>query len=131
MRTGKRVVFDEERTCIEDKVTEEKIWATDDDGIFMVKMYAFKFDEEDPRPEGRSAGEEGEQAGREDEGEEGRRAKGMTVLMKVSHKGREEHELAHTQFRAGCPYCMRARGRNTSHLKNQDINKTSPKRYRE
>ena len=34
---------------------------------------AFIFDEEDPRPEDRSAGEEeGEQAGREDEGEEGR-----------------------------------------------------------
>ena len=92
-------------TYIEDKVTGEKIWATDDGGMFMVKMWvnrkagfleageragestgstrpmgmevdkpeeedAFKFDDEDPRPEDRSAGEEeGEQAGREDEGE--------------------------------------------------------------
>ena len=37
---------------------------------------AFKFDDEDPRPKDRSAEEdEGEQAGREEEGEEGRRAK--------------------------------------------------------
>ena len=69
------------------------------------------FDDEDPRPEDRSAGEEeGEQAGREDEGEEGRRAKGMTAPMKVSDKEREEHELTHTPFRAWCPYCVRARG---------------------
>ena len=30
MRAGNRVVFDEEGTCIEDKVTGEKIWATDE-----------------------------------------------------------------------------------------------------
>ena len=85
---------------------------------------AFKFDEEDPRPEDLSAEEdEGEQAGREEECEEGRRAKGMTTPMKVSDKEREEHELTHTPCRAWCPYCVRARGRNTSHLKNQGINK--------
>ena len=82
---------------------------------------AFKFDDEDPRPEDRSAGaEEGEQTGREDEGEEGKRTEGMTAPMKVSDKEREEHE---SPFRAWCPYCVRARGRNTSHLKNQGINK--------
>ena len=64
---------------------------------------AFKFDDEDPRPEDLSAEEdEGEQAGREEEGEEGRRAKGMTTPMKVSDKEREEHELTHTPFRAWC-----------------------------
>ena len=48
---------------------------------------ALKFDEEDPRREDRSAvEEEGEQAGRADEGEEGRRAKRMTAPMKVSDK---------------------------------------------
>ena len=84
----------------------------------------FKFDEEDPRPEDRGAGEEeGEQAGREDEGEEGRRAKETTAPMKVSDKEREAHELTHTPFRAWCPYCVRARGHSTSHLKNQGINK--------
>ena len=151
MRAGNRVPFDEEGTYIEDKVTGEKIRATDDGGMFMVKMWvnrkagfrgrrkswrkhrihktdaievdkpeeedAFKSDDEEPRPEDRSAGEEeGEQAGREDEGEEGRRAKG------VSDKEREEHELTHTPFRALCTCCVRARGRNTSHLENQGIN---------
>ena len=43
--------------------------------------------------------------------------------MKVSDKEREAHELTHTPFRAWCPYCVRARGRSTSHLKNQGINK--------
>ena len=52
---------------------------------------AFKFDEQDPRPEDRSAGE-GEQARREDKGEDGKRTKGMTAPMKVSDKEREEHE---------------------------------------
>ena len=39
MRAGNRVVFDEDGTYIEDKVTGEKIWATDDGGMFMVKMW--------------------------------------------------------------------------------------------
>ena len=77
----------------------------------------FKFDEEDPRSEDRSAGEEeGEQAGREDKSEEGMRAKGMTAPVKVSEKEREEHELAHTPFRAWCPYCVGARGRNATRI---------------
>ena len=39
MRTGNRVVFDEARTYIEDSVIGAKIWATDDGGMFMVKMW--------------------------------------------------------------------------------------------
>ena len=39
MRAGNRVVFDEEGTLIEDKVTGEKIWATHDGGMFMVMMW--------------------------------------------------------------------------------------------
>ena len=39
MRPGNRVVFDEEETYIKDKVTGEKIWGTDDGGMFMVKMW--------------------------------------------------------------------------------------------
>ena len=157
MRAGNRVVFDEEETYIEDKVTGDlghRRWRDvhgedvgQQEGGFLEageragestgsirpmgmevdkleEEDAFKFDDEDPRPEDRSAGEdEGEQAGREDEGEEGRRAKGMTAPMKMSDKEREEHELTHTPFRAWCPYCVRARGRNTGHLKNQGINK--------
>ena len=46
----------------------------------------------------------------------------MTAPMKWSDKEREEHELTHTPFRAWCPFCVRARGRNTSHRKNQGIN---------
>ena len=40
MRADNRVVFDEEWTYIEDIVTGEKIWATDDGGMFMVGMWA-------------------------------------------------------------------------------------------
>ena len=47
----------------------------------------------------------------------------MIAPMKVADKELEEHELTHTPFSAWCPYCVRARGRNTSHLKNQGINK--------
>ena len=43
--------------------------------------------------------------------------------MRVSDKEREEHELTHTSFRSWCPYFERARGRNTSHLKDLGINK--------
>ena len=39
MRAGNRVVFDEAVTCIEDNVIGAKIWATDDGGMFMVKMW--------------------------------------------------------------------------------------------
>ena len=39
MRADNRVVFDEEGTYIEDKVTGEKIWATDDGGMIMLKMW--------------------------------------------------------------------------------------------
>ena len=50
----------------------------------------------------------------------------MTAPIKVSDREREEHGLTHTPFRAWCPYCVRARGRNTSHLVNQGINKDKP-----
>ena len=39
MRAGSRVVFDEEGSYIGDKVTGERIWATDDGGMFTVKMW--------------------------------------------------------------------------------------------
>ena len=55
-------------------------------------------------------------------GEQGKRARGMAASTEVSDEERVQHELTHTPFRAWCPCCMRARGRNTSHLKNQGIN---------
>ena len=75
---------------------------------------AFKFDDEDPRPEDRSAGdEEGEQSGREDEGEEGRRAKAVTTFVKVSDKEREEHELTYTPVQSLVP--VLGEGMRTQH----------------
>jgi len=61
-----------------------------------------------------------EDDGREDEGEEGRVARQIPAPMKVSDREREEHELTHTPYRAWCPYCVRARGKNTAHMKNKD-----------
>ena len=39
MRAGNRVVFDEEGSYIGDKVTGERICATDDGGMIMMKMW--------------------------------------------------------------------------------------------
>ena len=93
---------------------------------------AFKFDEEDPRPEDRSAGEEeGEQAGREDEGEEGRRTTGMTAPMKLLDNEREEHALTSTHRSelgartvGGHEYATRVISRT------RGSTRTSPTRYR-
>ena len=34
---------------------------------------------------------------------------------RVSREEREQHELTHIPYRAWCPFCVRARGRNTPH----------------
>ena len=39
MRAGNRVVFDEDGTYVEDKTTGEKIWARDEGGMFMVRLW--------------------------------------------------------------------------------------------
>ena len=39
MKAGNRVVFDDDGSYVEDKVTGEKIWATDDGGMFMIKLW--------------------------------------------------------------------------------------------
>ena len=53
--------------------------------------------------------------GRMDEGEDGRRPRGLRAPFVVSKEERELHELTHTPYRAWCPHCVRARGRNTPH----------------
>ena len=39
MKAGNRVVFDEDGSYVEDKLTGEKIWAKDDGGMFMIKLW--------------------------------------------------------------------------------------------
>ena len=55
-----------------------------------------------------------------EEGEEGRTAVGLTSPQKVSKKEREEHEKTHTPFRAWCKYCVKGRGQNTAHRRQED-----------
>ena len=55
-----------------------------------------------------------------EEGEEGRRSKGLAAPMKVSREGREEHEMTHTPYRACCPACVRARGKATPHTRGKE-----------
>ena len=53
--------------------------------------------------------------GRLGEGEQGRQPIGMRAPFAVTKEEREQHELTHTPYRAWCPHCVRARGRNTPH----------------
>ena len=39
MAAGNRVVFDSEGSFIEDKVTKEKMWMTESQGMFLIKMW--------------------------------------------------------------------------------------------
>ena len=39
MKAGNRVVFDDEGSYVQDKATGEKIWAKDEGGMFMIKMW--------------------------------------------------------------------------------------------
>ena len=42
MSAGNRVVFDDEGSFIEDKVTKEPMWLTEQHGMFMLKMWVQK-----------------------------------------------------------------------------------------
>ena len=53
----------------------------------------------------------------EKDAEEGRRPVGVPNAPVVTEKERCEHELTHMPFRAGCPHCVRGRGRNRPHLR--------------
>ena len=39
MAAGNRVVFDSEGSFIEDKVTKDKMWMTEEKGMFLIKMW--------------------------------------------------------------------------------------------
>ena len=41
-RAGNRVVFDEEGSYVEDKVTGERMWMRDEGGMYMLKMRIYK-----------------------------------------------------------------------------------------
>ena len=56
-----------------------------------------------------------------EEGEEGRRSKGLSAPVKVSRAEREEHERTHTPYRAWCPACVKARGKATPHMKSKTV----------
>ena len=42
MSAGNRVVFDDEGSFIEDKATKERMWLTEQHGMFMLKMWVQK-----------------------------------------------------------------------------------------
>ena len=69
--------------------------------------------------------EKEEEKGAEEEGEEGRDAVAMPSPMSPSRQEREQHELTHTPYRAWCPHCVRARGRNRAHKTNKDPEKST------
>ena len=41
-RAGNRVVFDEECSYVEDKITGERMWMKDEGGMYMLKMWVKK-----------------------------------------------------------------------------------------
>ena len=61
----------------------------------------------------------------EEEGEEGREAIAMPSPLSPSRQEKEHHELTHTPYRAWCPHCVRARGRNRAHKTSADHDKSS------
>ena len=69
--------------------------------------------------------DEKKEEGVEEEGEEGRDAIAMPSPMTPSRQEREQHELTHTPYRAWCPHCVRARGRNRAHKANKDPEKST------
>ena len=56
----------------------------------------------------------------DEEGEEGREAKGLPSPMRVTRAEREIHERTHTPFRSWCRYCAMGRAMNTAHRTNND-----------
>ena len=58
--------------------------------------------------------------GATEEGEEGRRSKGLMSPMKVTKEEREDHERTHTPFRSWCRFCVKGRAYNCPHQKNKD-----------
>ena len=51
--------------------------------------------------------------------EEGRSSNGFPGPKPVTKEGREDNARIHTPFEAWCKYCVRGRGKSTSHMKNK------------
>ena len=60
----------------------------------------------------------------EEEGEEGREAVAAPSPKSPSRLEKENHELTHTPYRSWCPHCVRMRGRNTAHKKQEKKEKS-------
>ena len=60
----------------------------------------------------------------EEEGEEGRDAVAAPSPKSPSRLEKENHELTHTPYRSWCPHCVRMRGRNTAHKKQEKKEKS-------
>lgn len=92
-------------------------------------MRPFDQDEEERKKEDEESAEEGlgqrvatgddDVHGHGEDGE-GRTPVALRAPHRVSREERDVHELTHTPFRAWCPYCVRARGRNTPHTRRSD-----------
>ena len=52
---------------------------------------------------------------REEEGEEGREARGLRAPVKVTKEMREEHNKTHCPYRSWCKHCVEGRGMNMPH----------------
>ena len=59
----------------------------------------------------------------EEEGEEGREPVRLRAPHRVSREEREAHEATHTPYRAWCKHCVRARGRNQQHKRQNEDEK--------
>ena len=70
----------------------------------------------EPQPAGSPRTEARErEPGGEDQIISGRRPHIPRAAVRVSKAEREMHGITHTPYRAWCPHCVRARGRNTPH----------------
>ena len=90
----------------------------------MTEVIGDEMEEKGLRPMA-TEDEKEEEKGAEEEGEEGRDAVAMPSPMSPSRQEREQHELTHTPYRAWCPHCVRARGRNKAHKTNKDPEKST------
>ena len=59
------------------------------------------------------------------ETEESRKPVILQAPHRVTKEEREAHELTHTPYRSWCPYCVRARGRNSPHTRRTEEMKRS------
>jgi len=82
----------------------------------LAKEKAAREDAEAEREEEVEEGLSREEAAVE-EGEEGRKSKGIKGPQRVSKQEREDHERTHCPYRCWCDHCVRARAMNKQHRK--------------